>query len=125
VDGVIKVESFVGAAVVAGKTPNGVHGARIMWGTMTELTDALASIDQGGTTSAVELLKAHFGRVRFLHLPRTDTIAQAVSWARAEQTHFWHPGEYIAASGHEPLFDRDLIGKLAQTIHAHEAAWRA
>jgi LPS sulfotransferase NodH len=48
-----------------------------------------------------------------------------VSWARAEQTHFWHRGEDVAAGGQEPVFDRDFIVRLADTIDAHEAAWRA
>lgn len=33
--------TYVRAAVAAGSTPNTVFGARIMWGTMTELTKAL------------------------------------------------------------------------------------
>jgi len=123
--GAVDAGAFVRAAVAAGSTSNGVFGARIMWGTMSELTSALASLDHGRAVSALELLTGAFGRPRFLHLRRTDTVAQAVSWARAEQTHFWHPGEEIASGGHEPLFDRNLIARLVNTIDAHEAAWQA
>lgn len=123
--GAVDVETFVRAVVAAGSTSNGVFGARIMWGTMTELSDALASVHQGRTASGLELLTGAFGRPRFLHLRRSDTVAQAVSWARAEQTHFWHPGEEVAPGGHEPRFDRDLIARLVDTIDAHEAAWQA
>jgi len=123
--GAVDVGTFVHAAIAAGRTPNGVHGSRIMWGTMTELTDALASADHDRATSTLELLTNAFGSMRFLHLRRTDTVAQAVSWARAEQTHFWHPGEDIASNGHEPRFDRDLIARLVSTVDAHEAAWQA
>ncbi len=52
-------------------------------------------------------------------------MAQAVSWARAEQTQFWHPGDQVAPGGQQPHFDRDLIGGLVDTITAHEAAWQA
>lgn len=121
----VDVGAFVRAAVAAGSTSNGVFGARIMWGTMTELTDALAFVDHNGAASALELLARAFGRPRFLHLRRTDTVAQAVSWARAEQTHFWHPGEETAPGGQEPRFDRDLIARLVNTIDTHEAAWQA
>jgi LPS sulfotransferase NodH len=96
-----------------------------MWGTMTELTDALGSGTDSSTASDVELLTEAFGRTRFVHLRRDDTVAQAVSWARAEQTHFWHPGEPVAPGVHKPHFDRDLIGGLVDTITAHEAAWQA
>jgi LPS sulfotransferase NodH len=70
-------------------------------------------------------LTGAFGRTRFLHLRRTDTVAQAVSWARAEQTHFWHPGEELASGGQQPHFDRDFIATLVDTIDAHEAAWQS
>lgn len=123
-DGVVD-SAYVRAAVAAGSTSNGVFGARIMWGTMTELTDSLRSTGDGRTASDVELLAEAFGRARFVHLRRADTVAQAVSWARAEQTHVWHPGERVAPGGQEPHFDRDLIGRLVDTITEHEAAWQA
>jgi trehalose 2-sulfotransferase len=123
--GAVDVASFVRAAVAAGSTPNGVCGGRVMWGTMTELTDALASVEpHDGPTSTLELLNNAFGDVGFLHLRRIDVVAQAVSWARAEQTHFWHPSDGSAASGHEPRFDRALIARLIRTIDEHEAAWQ-
>jgi trehalose 2-sulfotransferase len=124
-DGAVDIGSFVRAAVAAGSTPNGVFAARIMWGTMTEVTETLASVTPGRRTSDVELLTAAFGRTRFVHLRRTDVLAQAVSWARAEQTHFWHPGEDAVPGGQQPHFDRELIGGLVHTIDAHEKAWRA
>jgi LPS sulfotransferase NodH len=124
VDGAVDT-TYVRAAVAAGRTPNGVFGARVMWGTMTELTDALRHAAHGSTASDVELLTEAFGNPRFVHLRRDDPVAQAVSWARAEQTQFWHPGDQVAPSGHQPHFDRDLIGGLVDTITAHEAAWQA
>ncbi len=116
--------TYVRSAVVAGSTPNGVFGARIMWGTMTELTDALRYATHDSTASDAELLAEAFGRTRFVHLRRDDTVAQAVSWARAEQTQFWHPGDQVAPGGQQPHFDRDLVGGLVDTITAHEAAWQ-
>jgi LPS sulfotransferase NodH len=123
-DALMEVDRFVEAAVATGSTPNGVFGARIMWGTMTELTDALAGVHVDGAASAVELLTGAFGQTRFLHLRRIDTVAQAVSWARAEQTHSWHPGDETAAEGQEPHFERDLIDELVHTIKTHETAWQ-
>ena len=118
------LHAYIRAAVAAGSTPNGLFGARVMWGTMTELTDALASLDPGSTASPLELVTRAFGPTRFLHLRRTDTVAQAVSWARAEQTHYWHPGEGAVAGGQEPHFDRGLIDELVHTITMHERAWQ-
>jgi LPS sulfotransferase NodH len=59
-----------------------------------------------------------------VYLRRDDTVAQAVSWARAEQTHFWQDGD-TALPGHEPRFDFQQIHGLVQTIDEHNAAWRA
>jgi LPS sulfotransferase NodH len=122
-DGALDFEAYVGAAMAAGSTVNGVFGARIMWGTMTALTNALAAVTPGRATSQRALLTRAFGRTRFVHLRRMDVVAQAVSWARAEQTHFWHPEEAVTPGGHEPLFDRDMIGRLVDTIQEHETAW--
>ena len=125
VDGGIPIDAYLRAARAAERTPNGIFSARIMWGTMTELTSALASVSLDRPASQLESLTNAFGRTCFLHLRRIDVVAQAVSWARAEQTHYWHPGEEVIPGGQDPQFDRDLIGRLVDTIHAHEAAWDA
>ena len=36
------------------------------------------------------MLESVLGDLRFVYLWREDVIAQAVSWARAEQTNLWH-----------------------------------
>lgn len=123
-DGAIDL-AYVQAAIVAGSTPNGIFATRIMWSTMGELTDALSAVTSGPTSTTSELLTRTFGRTRFVHLRRTDVVAQAVSWARAEQTHFWHPGEEVTPGGQDPNFDRHLIGRLAETIDENEAGWKA
>jgi LPS sulfotransferase NodH len=51
-------------------------------------------------------------------------VAQAVSWARASQTHFWHPGEAVQPGGSEPHYDGELIGRLVTTIEQFEQRWR-
>jgi LPS sulfotransferase NodH len=114
---------YVRAAVVAGSTPNGVFGARIMWGTLEEIVAKLGTVypDLGGAD--LDLLTRAFGGSQFVHLWREDIVAQAVSWARAEQTSFWQDGD-TALPGHESRFDFEQIHALVQTIAAHNAAWR-
>jgi LPS sulfotransferase NodH len=115
---------YVRAAVVVGSTPNGVFGARVMWGTLEEIVTKLGTVHRDIAGVDLELLTRAFGRIRFVYLWREDTVAQAVSWARAEQTHFWQHGD-TALPGHEPRFDFQQIQVLVQTIDAHNAAWRA
>lgn len=113
---------FVRAALIAGRTPNGVFGGRVMAETRPELVSDLAAGSAPGL-SDVDLLTAHLGRLRFVHLRRGDAVAQAVSWARSLQTHFWHPGEALAPGGQDPRYDEQLIGELVARIGTLEAGW--
>ena len=61
-------------------------------------------------------------RFALIYLTRDDRAAQAVSWARAEQTHFWQEGDH-ALAGVTPRFDFDQILEFAETIEAHNASW--
>lgn len=122
--GTYDYRDYVRAAMTEGTTPNGVFGARLMWGTLDQVTGKLRTVhpDLAGADD-LELLTSTFGRTRFIYLWRDDTVAQAVSWARAEQTHYWQPGDTPLA-GREPRFDGDQIRRLVQTIDEHNAAWR-
>ena len=103
---------FVRAARAAGSTPNGVFGAKLMWGALEEVTAKL-----GGD------LEAAFGQTRFVYLRREDTLAQAVSWLRAEQTSFWYVGD-VNGNGREPAYDEEGIRFWLETIEGHNVAWR-
>lgn len=116
-------EAFVRAALTAGRTSNGVFGGRIMAETLPELMSGLAAAASVPTAADVDLLRAQFGQLRFVHLRRGDVVAQAVSWAKSLQTHFWHPGEAVAPGGQDPLYDEELIGRLVTTIERFEADW--
>lgn len=78
--------AFVMAVRAAGSTANGVFAARVMWGSVERVVEGLAP--PAGQPDAVTLQGA-FGPLAFVHLTRADVIAQAVSWARAEQTGYW------------------------------------
>ena len=110
---------FVRGAVGVGSTGNGVFAARIMWGTMHLLVEGVG-LDRG-ERSDVEILESRLGPLRFLHLQRRDVVAQAVSWARAEQTGYWQQGDTAQA---EADLDLELIDRFVTTIHEHNAAWR-
>ncbi len=118
-DGDFDYADFVGGALRFGSTANGVFAARVMWGTMHLLLDGL---DRRRTARGdLEVLEDAFGPLRFVHLTRRDVVAQAVSWARAEQSGYWQPGDEARA---EVRFDFNLIDSLVSTIHEHNAAWR-
>ncbi len=118
-------QGFVRAALTAGRTPNGVFGGRVMAETLPELVTGLAAHPSGPAETDADLLSANLGRLKFVHLQRLDAVAQAVSWARSLQTHFWHPGEAVAPGGQDPHYDEELIGRLVGTITKFEANWTA
>src|SRR3954447_18876707 len=118
-------EAFVRAALAAGRTSNGVFGGRIMAETLPELISGLAAAAPGPAATDVDLLTGQFGRLRFVHLRRCDVVAQAVSWAKVVQTHFWHPGEAVLPGGRDPHYDEELIGRLVATIARARAEWAA
>jgi LPS sulfotransferase NodH len=120
-NGSFDYRDYVRAAIAAGRTGNGVFGARVMWGTLDELVTKLEAVHPHLGGRDLDVLTAAFGPLRFCSLRRDDTVAQAVSWARAEQTRYWHAGDEVVR---EPTFDFDQVDGLVRTIGEHNAAWR-
>lgn len=115
--------AYVQAALAAGRTSNGVFGGRLMAESRPELVADLAVEAGQPPGSELELLAGQLGRLRFVHLRRLDTVAQAVSWAKSLQTHFWHPGERVEPGAETPHYDEELIERLVDTIERFEADW--
>lgn len=123
-DGGFRRADYFRAAVAAGRTANGVFAARIMWGTMDEVTADLASVYPEHAGSDLGLLHAAFGRTRFVYLRRGDLVAQAVSLLRAEQTGVWfETAQERQEPQGEPDFDFGQVRDLVRLIEDHNAAW--
>jgi len=120
-DGSCQYADYVRSAIAAGSTSNGVFGARVMWGTLAEMLAKLGRLHPHLAGSDLGLLEEVFGPLRFVHLRREDTVAQAVSWARAEQTNYWHAGD---TASRPPHYDPTQIRQLAATVEEHNVAWR-
>jgi trehalose 2-sulfotransferase len=93
-----------------GTTPNGVLGAKVMW---AYLPDFLAHGEP----------EAQLGPLRWVHVERRDTLAQAISLWRAVQTAQWRAGD--RDSEVEPVFHAGAIAHLKRRQEEHAAAWRA
>jgi len=102
-----------------GTTPNGLFGAKLMWGYFGDLLARLGTTPDG---PAVEALTARFGRLAWVHVTRGDKVAQAVSLWRAVQTRAWSAADAPEA---QPVYDARGIGHLRDQLVAHDAAWRA
>ncbi|MFG2059064.1 Stf0 family sulfotransferase [Micromonospora sp. NPDC048930] len=115
-------DDYVRAALAAGRTGNGVFGAKLMWGTLDRVVEGLAGVHPELAGADDALLRRAFGRTAFVHLRREDVLAQAVSWLRAEQTEHWYVGD-AGGNGRAPVYDPDGVDELLGTIAAHQAAW--
>jgi LPS sulfotransferase NodH len=111
---------FAEGALRAGSTPNGVFGARVMWGSLQHMVGGLAL--HWDSSSDLDVLVDALGPLHLVHVRREDVVAQAVSWARAEQTGYWQQGD---RSSTEPRLDLGQIDGLVQTIQEHNAAWQS
>ena len=125
-NGTFGYAGYFQSAVAAGSTANGVFAARIMWGTMDEVTAHLAPVYPGHDGSAADLLSAAFGRTRFVYLRRGDVVAQAVSLLRAEQTGVWFEtdGERQEPTA-QPGFDFGRVRDLVRQVEEDNASWEA
>lgn len=129
-DGGYDYADYLRAARTAGSTPNGMFGAKLMWGTLDELVDKLNAVHPGLGEDDVALLDQAFGHTDFIYLRREDALAQAVSWLRAEQTDTWFIGGNGEISGNgrkkqHPGFDAVAIRRFLHLIEEHNTAWEA
>jgi trehalose 2-sulfotransferase len=101
-----------------GSTPNGVFGAKLMWGYFGDLLARVGTTPDG---PAVERLTERFGPIRWIHVTRADKVAQAVSLWRAVQTRAWSAAD---APETHPVYDARGIAHLRDQLIEQDAAWR-
>lgn len=117
------------AAIKAGRGATPIFGLRLMQADLPRLTGLINDARPGPAQDKARLEGA-FGRTVFVHLSRTDKLAQAVSRVRAEQSGLWH----IAPDGRalERLsppaalrYDAARIAAVLADITAADAAWQS
>lgn len=123
-DGCMDDRRFFDAVRKAGSTNNGVFAARIMWGTMDELLQRLRPPHPHLAECPRRLLDAAFDTPAFVYLRRKDMLAQAVSWARAEQTDFWHDCGDGSTPLRAPEYSFEQIDRYLCLIQDHNTAWQ-
>ena len=133
---------YLQRVLLAGTTPNGVLGVKLMWGYLGSLLARLGRQDVPAAptspahaysgrlvarahepvrTSALPQITRHFPNPQFVWIQRQDVTAQAVSWAKALQTQRWqHWGDPVQA----PVYNREQVAALLDNIAAGEAGWR-
>ncbi|HEX8102580.1 MAG TPA: Stf0 family sulfotransferase [Solirubrobacteraceae bacterium] len=115
-----RLEHVLPAAFEAGTTPNGVFGAKMMWGYFGDFLDQLGSTPEAPDACAV--LERALGDMSYVHVTRRDKVAQAVSLWRAVQTQAWNAEDPAAG---EPVYDERGIAHLLAGLEREDAAWTA
>ena len=113
-----------------GTTPNGVFGAKLMWGYFDDFISNLRQIPAYREMAVPHLLSTIFPNLHYIWVTRQDKVRQAVSLWKAIQTSTWRLDESALSKDQSPLPQRKLIfhfeaiDHLVQQIVAHEIAWR-
>ncbi|HEU4658353.1 MAG TPA: Stf0 family sulfotransferase [Capillimicrobium sp.] len=122
-------DRYLAWAIEQGTTPNGVFGAKLMWGYLGDFAELLRGIDGMDGLTVPQLLERSFPGLRYVQITRCDKVRQAVSLWKAVQTQAWRRD--AAADGDDarpaprPIFSFRAINYLVRLLTAHDASWDA
>jgi LPS sulfotransferase NodH len=105
-------------------TSNEVFGFKLMSWYLDDFLGRLRDAHAFGdaATTDLALLRNAFPRFQFVHIFRRNKLRQALSKARAVQTHLWKVQEGKTAQA-EPRFDPDLIEQCLKESEQQENMW--
>ena len=123
-------DQYLEWALDEGTTPNGVFGAKLMWGYLGDFAELLRGIDGMAGRSLPDLLARAFPGLRYVQITRRDKVRQAVSLWKAVQTQAWQRDAGASDDGPdgrllEPVFSFRAINYLMRQLTAHDASWDA
>lgn len=127
----------------SGTTPNGIFGAKLMWGYIEDFVSLLRGIPDYREVPMATILTEVFPDLTFVRVVRANKIRQAVSLWKAVQTASWRdespagggespenvdsPSYQGFTNGHRPQlrFHYGAIKHLLNQLIQQEAAWDA
>ena len=130
-------------AFEVGTTPNGIFGAKLMWGYLGEFVSLLRNVPAYRDVPLAELLPTVFPDLTFVRVVRANKVRQAVSLWKAVQTATWREDQATAKAAsleddgsppyrafieeHRPQlrFHYKAIDHLLEQLLIEEASWDA
>ena len=106
------------------RTPNGVCGVKLMWlQFLAWESDARRYLRSG--TSTQSLFRGMTGQLHVVRLVRRDTLRQAISWVRAQQTGVWsrHRTEHVRASNQTLSYDPVVLKEAVDRLNHQNSSW--
>ena len=118
-------DRYMDSVLDAGTTPNGVFGAKLMWGYLPDFAALLRTIDGNAGAPVPALLDASFPGLRYIRITRTDKVRQAVSLWKAVQTQAWRAERAVDEDRElePPAYSYRAIDHLVMQLHQHDASW--
>jgi LPS sulfotransferase NodH len=118
-------DRYIDWAMEVGTTPNGVFGAKLMWGYFGDFVGLLRNIPRFRDLPLAQLLPSAFPDVTFVRVVRANKIRQAVSLWKAVQTQDWKREDVQTGARPRavPTFSFSAIDHLVHQLIAHDAAW--
>ncbi len=119
-------DQYLAWALEQGTTPNGVFGAKLMWGYLGDFAELLRGIEGMTARPLPELLARAFPGLRYIQITRQNKVRQAVSLWKAVQTQAWKREAGDETKGAvELVFSFRAINYLVRLLTAHDASWDA
>jgi LPS sulfotransferase NodH len=106
-------DRYLAWAIDRGTTPNGIFGAKLMWGYLGDFAHLLRGIRGLEALPVPQLFTAVFPDLHYVQITRTDKVRQAVSLWKAVQTQAWQRdagSASNAATGPEFSFRAIFLG---------------
>jgi LPS sulfotransferase NodH len=121
--------AYLAAAIKAGKAGTEIFGLRLQFEYLKLLPDTLGRIFPGLPADA-DRFKHAFGEILYIHLTRTDKVAQAISLVKAQQSGLWHMNadgtEYERLGApQEPRYDFGVLRREVEALENDDRAWLA
>ncbi|HEY8581858.1 MAG TPA: Stf0 family sulfotransferase [Capillimicrobium sp.] len=118
-------DRYLDWAIEQGTTPNGVFGAKLMWGYLGDFADLLRGLDGFDGLPIPVMLERVFPQLHYVQITREDKVRQAVSLWKAVQTQAWKQADADGRPKVDPVFSFRAINYLVRLLTAHDAAWDA
>lgn len=123
--GVSNYADYLDKAIEEGTTPNGVFGAKVMWGYFDDFVSKLQQLPKYRELTMPNLLAVVFPNLHYIWIMRRDKVRQAVSFWKAIETGIWAwSTDEPPTPAKEPTFNFEAIDHLKNEIEQHEAAWQ-
>jgi len=119
---------YLERVVAAGTTPNGVFGLKVHSSQLSHFLCQATGCARLPLRDQAAVVEDWLPGVRYVWLRRRDRVRQAVSYARALQTHVWWHGEPAPAPYGDPIpgtqrFDFALIERCVESLGWENAGW--